>query len=124
MEKADIVRMSSKGQVVIPQNLRQKLGLGARSQLLIYRYADTLIMKKLDVKDVEKRLGALYRRIDARTAKYGELNDVDVPRAIESYSGQKVHPSASQSDVVFTVNLIVLSSKAGRKSPNRWLMVV
>src|SRR2546429_257405 len=69
MEKADIVRMSSKGQVVIPQDLRQKLGLGAKSQLLVYRYADTLIMKKLDVKDVEKRLGALYRRIDARTAK-------------------------------------------------------
>jgi len=89
MEKADIVRMSSKGQVVIPQDLRQKLGLGAKSQLLVYRYADALIMKKLDVKDVEKRLGALYRRIDARTAKYGELKEVDIQREIERYREEK-----------------------------------
>src|SRR5437879_1595409 len=89
MEKADIVRMSSKGQVVIPQDLRQKLGLGAKSQLLVYRYADALIMKKLDVKDVEKRLGALYRRIDARTEKYGELNEADIQREMERYREEK-----------------------------------
>src|SRR5260370_39623954 len=69
MEKADIVRMSSKGQIVIPQSLRQRLGIGAKSPLVVYQYADALIMKKLDVKDVEKRLQALYKRIDARNAK-------------------------------------------------------
>src|SRR3989442_15677570 len=89
MEKADIVRMSSKGQVVIPQGLRQKLTLGAKSQLLVYRYADALIMKKLDVKDVEKKLGALYRRIDTRTAKYGELKEVDIQREIERYREER-----------------------------------
>ncbi len=89
MEKPDIVRMSSKGQVVIPQSLRQKLGLGAKSQLLVYRYADALIMKKLEVKHVEKRLEALYRRVDARTAKHGELTQADIQQEIEKYREEK-----------------------------------
>jgi AbrB family looped-hinge helix DNA binding protein len=89
MEKTDIVRMSSKGQIVIPQNLRQRLGIGAKSQLVVYQYADALIMKKLDVKDVEKRLQALYKRIDARNAKYGELTDRDIQQEIEKYRKQK-----------------------------------
>jgi len=89
MEKADIVRMSSKGQVVIPQSLRQKLGIGARSQLVVYRYADALIMKKLDVKVVEKRLEALYKRVDARNAKYGQLTEKDIQQEIQKYRQEK-----------------------------------
>jgi len=89
MEKADIVRMSSKGQVVIPQSLRQKLGIGAKSQLVVYRYADALIMKKLDVKVVEKRLEALYKRVDARNAKYGQLTEKDIQQEIQKYRQEK-----------------------------------
>ncbi len=89
MEKADVVKMSSKGQVVIPQDLREKLGLGAKSQLLVYRYQDALIMKKLEVKGVEKRLEAMYKRIDSRRAKYGELTGADVQREIEKYRQEK-----------------------------------
>ena len=89
MEKPDIVRMSSKSQVVIPQSLRQKLGLGAKSQLVVYRYADALIMKKLEVKHVEKRLEALYRRVDARTAKHGALTQEDIQQEIEKYRVEK-----------------------------------
>lgn len=89
LEKADIVRMSSEGQVVIPQDLRKKLGIGAKSQLVVYRYADALIMKKLDVKDVEKRLEALYKRIDARHAKYGGLTEREIQQEIQSYRQEK-----------------------------------
>ena len=89
MEKADIVRMSSKGQVVIPQSLRQKLGIGAKSQLLVYRYADALIIKKLDLKDVEKRMETMYRRVDAKNAKYGELTEGDILHEIQKYREEK-----------------------------------
>ena len=54
MEKADVVVVSSKGQVVIPQDIRQKLRIGAKSKLLVYQYEDALIMKKLEVEGVEK----------------------------------------------------------------------
>lgn len=89
MQKADVVTVSSKGQVVIPQSLRQKLGIGAKSKLLVYPYSDALIMKKLEVKGLEKRLEALYRRVDARITKYGELTEEDVQREIEKYRGER-----------------------------------
>ncbi len=89
MEKTDIVRMSTRGQIVIPQNLRQRLGIGAKSRLVVYQYADALIMKKLDVNDVEKRLQALYERIDARNAKVRELTDRDIQQEIEKYRKEK-----------------------------------
>lgn len=89
MEKADVVTVSSKGQVVIPQRLREKLRIGAKTKLLVYPYSDTLIMKKLEVKGLEKRLEAMYRRVDARIAKYGELAEDEVQREIQKYREEK-----------------------------------
>ncbi len=85
MDKADVVVVSSKGQVVIPQSLRQKLRIGAKSKLLVYPYDDALIIKKLEVKDVEKRLEAMYDRIDARRAKYGELSEEEINAMVQKY---------------------------------------
>jgi AbrB family looped-hinge helix DNA binding protein len=84
MEKPDVVTVSSKGQVVIPQSMRHKLGINAKSKLLIYPYQDTLIMKKLDTKNVKKRLEQMYRRIDARRAKYGGLTEEEIQDEIEA----------------------------------------
>ncbi|MHB2037264.1 MAG: AbrB/MazE/SpoVT family DNA-binding domain-containing protein [Nitrososphaerales archaeon] len=85
MEKTDVVTVSSKGQVVIPQNVRHKLGISVKSKLLVYPYQDTLIMKKLDTKNVEKRLEQMYRRIDARKAKYGGLTEEEIREEIEKF---------------------------------------
>ncbi len=85
MEKADVVVVSSKGQVVIPQSLRQKLRIGAKSKLLVYPYEDALIIKKLEVKNVEKRLEAMYKRINTRRAKYGELSEEEINEIVQKY---------------------------------------
>ena len=37
-EKADVTVVSEKGQVVIPQAIRKKLGIGPKSKLLVYGY--------------------------------------------------------------------------------------
>lgn len=89
MEKADVVVVSSKGQVVIPQNIRQKLRIGAKSKLLVYPYEDALIMKKLDVEGVERSLGAIYGRVDAKRAKYGELSDLRIYELVQKYRHAK-----------------------------------
>jgi AbrB family looped-hinge helix DNA binding protein len=46
-EKVDITIVSEKGQVIIPQTIRKKLGIGPKTKLLIYGYRDAVIMKKL-----------------------------------------------------------------------------
>jgi len=85
MEKADVVVVSSKGQVVIPQSIRQKLRIGAKSKLLIYPYEDALIMKKLEVKDVERSLEAIYRRVASRRPKYGVLSEAEINELVQKY---------------------------------------
>ncbi len=89
MEKADVVVVSSKGQVVIPQHMRQRLRIGAKSKLLVYPYEDALIMKKIEVKNVESRLESIYRRVGAIRAKYGELSDGEINEIVQKYRHYK-----------------------------------
>ena len=82
-EKADVTVVSDKGQVVIPQSIRKKLGIVPRTKLLVYGYEDAVIMKKLNVPDVAKELEALYKRVDKRIAEYGELTNEEINQVIQ-----------------------------------------
>jgi AbrB family looped-hinge helix DNA binding protein len=84
-EKADVTVVSEKGQVLIPQTIRKKLGIGPKTKLLVYGYQDAVIMKKLEVPDVTKELEALYKRIDKRIAKNGELTNKEINEVIGDY---------------------------------------
>jgi hypothetical protein len=46
-------------------------------------------MKKLEIPDVEKKLEALYRRIDRKIAKYGELSEEEIDEEIQRYRREK-----------------------------------
>jgi antitoxin PrlF len=43
----EMTRVSSKGQVVIPGLIREKLGLKSGSQLMVFGEGDTIILKKV-----------------------------------------------------------------------------
>lgn len=88
-EKADVTVVSEKGQVVIPQTIRKKLGIGPKTKLLVYGYQDAVIMKKLEVPDITKELEAMYKRIDKRTAKYGEPTQDEVEAEIKQHRKAK-----------------------------------
>ncbi|MEM4727723.1 MAG: AbrB/MazE/SpoVT family DNA-binding domain-containing protein [Candidatus Bathyarchaeia archaeon] len=81
--------VSGKGQVVIPKSIRKKLGLEPKTKLLIYGYQDAVILKKLEVPDVAKELEEIYRKIDSRIAKYGELTDEEIDEVIKEYRKKK-----------------------------------
>ena len=85
MEKADVVVVSSKGQVLIPQSMRQKLVIGAKSKLLVYPYEYELVMKKLEVKGLERSLEEVYRKVDARRAKLGDLTETEIQALVQKY---------------------------------------
>jgi len=88
-EKPDVTVVSGKGQVVIPQTIRKKLGWEPTTKLLIYAYQDAVILKKLEIPDIEKELQAMYKRIDKRIAKYGELTQEDVEEVIQEHRREK-----------------------------------
>jgi len=88
-EKADVTVVSDKGQVVIPQSIRKKLGIVPRTKLLVYGYEDAVIMKKLNVPDVAKELEALYKRVDKRIVEQGELTNEEINQVIQDCRKKK-----------------------------------
>ena len=88
-EKPDLTVVSGKGQVVIPQAIRAKLGIGPKTKLLVYGYQDAVILKKLELPDVAKELEELYKKVDAKIAKHGELANEEINEIIHSYRSRK-----------------------------------
>jgi len=84
MVQIDMTKISSKGQVVIPQELRK--GLKEGDKLVVIRNGDQIILKKADAfgknleEDLEfaKRTEEAYKRIEA-----GEYVSVDSENLIE-----------------------------------------
>ena len=88
-EEADVTVVSEKGQVVIPQTIRKRLGIGPKTKLLVYGYEDAVIMKKLTVPDVARELEAMYRRVDKRMTRLGELTSAEVDEEMQRYRRER-----------------------------------
>lgn len=46
---SEIITMSSKGQIVVPKELRKELGIDTGTNFVIFGKDDTLVLKKIDV---------------------------------------------------------------------------
>jgi AbrB family looped-hinge helix DNA binding protein len=88
-KKADLTILSEKGQIVIPSNIRSKMGLTPKTKFLVYECDDLVILKKLEEPNFPKELEAMYKRIDQRIAQYGELTQEDIEKEIQEYRKEK-----------------------------------
>ncbi|BAD85077.1 transcription regulator, SpoVT/AbrB family [Thermococcus kodakarensis KOD1] len=72
----EVVKVSSKGQIVIPKSLREKLGIKEGEYLLIFSRGDVIVMKKLNI-DVEEIL-----KEGEEAAKSLGVSEEDVAKAV------------------------------------------
>lgn len=80
MENIEITSMSSRGQVVIPQSLRDKMKILEGEKFAVIGEKDTIVLRKLEMPSFEG-VDALLARTRA-FAKKSELKEEDVEQAV------------------------------------------
>lgn len=86
--KEEISIVGERGQVVIPKELRVKLGLEPRTRVLVVRKGDSVIMRKLNLEQERRRLEAIFRRVDERVKRHGGLTEREIDQLIHDYRAE------------------------------------
>ena len=73
-------RMSSKGQVVIPEDVRKALGLEVGAQFVVMGDGDTIVLKRIAV-PAKSELRAMLRKVRSQARRAG-LKSSDVGDAV------------------------------------------
>ncbi len=81
--EVETTKMSSKGQIVIPQDLREELDIEEGTLFAIMGTKDTIILKKLEtpskeslIKDLEDMAKQGRKRLESRGIKEKDINDL------------------------------------------------
>jgi len=81
MSEVELTRLSSKGQVVIPQHVRDKLGLKEGETFVVLGKEDMIILKKVVVPSPKEVFSKVHSWGVRFTAKKG-LKEEDLQKAI------------------------------------------
>jgi AbrB family looped-hinge helix DNA binding protein len=85
----EVTKMTSKGQVVIPQEIRKDLGIEEGNQLVVSRLGDLVLMKKIAVPDPKKEFQQMTKFGTKFAKKKGIRNEEDVVARIHKSRGVK-----------------------------------
>lgn len=80
-------KMSSKGQVVIPEDIREQLNLTAGSQFVVVGDKDVVILKRITAPSL-KEFDGLIKQARAQAKKAG-LKKSDIERATNQARGKE-----------------------------------
>jgi len=83
----EITSLSTKGQIVIPQTIREKLGLKPGAKLIVIQEGDSILLKPIALPRREqfKKLIALGDKIKEKL----DLQESDVERIVKSIRKEK-----------------------------------
>lgn len=87
MADVSTTKMSSKGQVVIPENIRKKLNLTAGSQFIVVGDKDVVILKNISPPSLDE-FSELIANIRKKARQVGLIKS-DINNAINKVRGKK-----------------------------------
>ena len=83
----EVTKVTSKGQVVIPQEIRKDLGLDEGSQLVVSKLGEFVLMKKISVPDPKKEFEELTKFGTKFANQKGIKSEDDVTAKIHKVRG-------------------------------------
>jgi AbrB family looped-hinge helix DNA binding protein len=87
MTELATTKMSSKGQVVIPEDIRKRLGLEAGSQFVVVAGKDAVILKTISPPSMDEFDGLI--REARRQAHKADMKQSDIKEAIAEVRGRR-----------------------------------
>jgi len=87
-EEPEIAIVGTKGQIVIPQQLRKELAITPNTKLCIYRKDDKLVVVKLKVPPLAD-LKELFKEIDEQNKGKKKPTEEEILEEIQAYRLQK-----------------------------------
>ncbi len=67
----DLTKLSQKGQLVIPNTVRRRLGLKQGMKFLVVGMGDTIVLRRLQVTEERRRMKNLLQESRKRAARIG-----------------------------------------------------
>ena len=87
MENVSTTKMSSKGQVVIPENIRKQLNLSAGSKFIVVGEKDVIILKNIAPPSLDEFKGLIAEA--RKKGKQAGIKKTDINDAILKARGKK-----------------------------------
>lgn len=89
MSETELVKVSPRGQVVIPKDLRDLLDIKGGDRLIAVASGDAILLKKVDIPELQKGWERIFRWGE-EFAKEKGIEEVDVEKIIHRRRGVKV----------------------------------
>jgi AbrB family looped-hinge helix DNA binding protein len=89
LEEPEIAVVGTKGQIVIPQEMRKQLAIRPKTKLALYRKDDKLIVMKISLPAIADELDDLFKEIDEQNKGTKTPGDKEVLREIQAYRKEK-----------------------------------
>jgi len=69
--KTSVIKVSSKGQIVLPASLRKIMGIESGDELIVYGDDNSIVLEKIDKKQLEKEFESRVRSIRKKVKAKG-----------------------------------------------------
>ena len=79
----EVINLSVKGQLVIPRDVREAMGLNPNDKMILVTDEDTILLKKIKEEDVKVRMKALMKTFTKEFARAG-ITKEDIKREIKA----------------------------------------
>jgi AbrB family looped-hinge helix DNA binding protein len=89
MEEPEVAVVGTKGQIVIPRQIRADLNIRPKTKLAVYRRGDKLVVTKLAIPSLGEELKALFKEIDNQFKERRRPTQKEILEEIRAYRKER-----------------------------------